>query len=136
MDVFHKVLTKIYEISGGRETHDVDFIELLKQEGFYPSRDSIKEHLSTEGWIIDSGRPSFVRITHWGMAEAKKAIAGPGTSDNGAEQFTGRLQKAAKDLSAAVNEVVNGPSGKTVKQAEDRLGEISDLLGKIKKSLG
>ena len=37
MDVYHKILVKLYEVTGGRDSKKVDFAELLKKEGFYPS---------------------------------------------------------------------------------------------------
>jgi hypothetical protein len=135
MDVFHKVLTRINEITGGRETHEVDFIELLKTEGFFANRDSIKDHLSTEGWITDAARPNHVRITHWGVAEAKKASAG--TSSDGKDigrQIT-LLQSAARDLTAALETFSAKPTAKGLKPAEDRLSEIGELINKIKKDL-
>src|SRR6476646_7850320 len=99
MDVFHKVLTRIYELTGGRDNKEVDLVERLKAEGFYSSRDSIKNHLSTEGWITDAARPDHVKITHWGMAEAKRAVADPKAADQGIERHTTRLLAVARDLS-------------------------------------
>jgi hypothetical protein len=135
MDVFHKVLTRIYQLTGGRETQDVDFVELLKTEGFYPSRESIKSHLSTEGWITDSGRPDHVRITHWGMAEAKKALANPDASGQGIDRHTTRLLAAARDFSIEVGEFVAKPTNSTIKPVEDRISEINNLITKIKGQL-
>jgi hypothetical protein len=132
MDVFHKVLTRIYEITGGRETQDVDFVELLKQEGFYPSRESIKDQLSTEGWITDSPRPDNVRITHWGMAEAKKALADPTAAGSDLDRHTTRLLTAARDFSIVIGEFVAKPDKKTLKPVEERFSEIEGLISKIK----
>jgi hypothetical protein len=135
MDVFHKVLTRIYESTGGRETQEVDFIELLKQDGFYPNRDSIKDHLSTEGWITDSPRPDHVRLTHWGIAEAKKTLAGPSASGQGIDQQTSRLLAAARDFSTVIGEFVSRPTSESLKPVEDRISEINTLLSKIKNQL-
>ena len=135
MDVFHKVLTRIYELSGGRETQEVDLIEILKAEGFYPSRDSIKNHLSTESWIIDSGRPDHVRITHWGMAEAKRTLADPNAAGQGIDRYTTRLLKAARDFSIEIGEFVAKPNDSTIRPVEDRISEMTTLLSKIKDQL-
>jgi hypothetical protein len=135
MDVFHKVLTRIYEISGGRESQEVDFVGLLKEEGFFPSRDSIKNHLSTEGWITDAARPDHVKITHWGMAEAKRAVADPKAADQGIERHTNRLLAVARDLSIVIGEFVAKPDKKTIKPVEERFSEIENLLSKIKGQL-
>ena len=135
MDVFHKVLTRIYELTGGRDSQEVDFVELLKVEGFYPSRDSIKNHLSTEGWITDSARPDHVRITHWGMAEAKKTLADPDASGQGLDRHTTRLLAATRDFSIEIGEFVAKPNDSTIKPVEDRISQISTLLSKIKGQL-
>lgn len=135
MDVFHKVLTRIYEITGGRDTQEVDFVELLKQEGFYPSRESIKAQLSTEGWITDSARPDHVRITHWGMAEAKKALADPTATGQEIDRHTTRLLAATRDFSIVIGEFVAKPEGKTLKPVEERFSEIEGLLSKIKEKI-
>lgn len=135
MDVFHKVLTRIYVLTGGRESQEVDLVELLKVEGFYPSRDSIKNHLSTEGWITDSSRPDCVRITHWGMAEAKKALANPDAADQELDRHTTRLLAATRDFSIEIGEFVAKPNTSTIKPVEDRMSEINTLLSKIKGQL-
>ena len=135
MDVFHKVLTRIYEITGGRETQEVDFVELLKQEGFFPSRESIKDQLSTEGWITDSPRPDHVRLTHWGMAEAKKALADPSATNQAIDRQTTRLLSVARDFSIVIGEFVARPDKKTLGPVEERFSEIESLLSKIKPQL-
>ena len=135
MDVFHKVLTRIYELTGGRDTQEVDFVELLKQEGFFPSRDSIKDQLSTEGWITDSVRPDHVRLTHWGLAEAKKALADPTAASQAIDRQTSRLLAAARDFSIVIGEFVARPDEKTLAPVEERLTEIENLLAKIKPQL-
>ena len=62
MDAFHKILVRIYEITGGRDSVDVDMVELTKKEGYFPSIDSITEMLKSESWVTES-RPNTVRIT-------------------------------------------------------------------------
>src|SRR5690242_8993602 len=112
MDAFQKVLVKIYEITGGRDTQDVDFMDLLKSEGFWASRDSIKEHLNREGWITDSPRSGLIRITHWGVAEAKKAMSSPTKTDPGLDRITARLGNVSRDFSIVVEEFIAKPSTK------------------------
>lgn len=132
MDAFQKVLVKIYEITGGRDTQDVDFMELLKSEGFWSSRESIKEHLNNEGWITDSPRSGLIRITHWGVAEAKKAMSSPPKTDPGIDRVTARLGNAARDFSIVVEEFIAKPSSKTLKPVQDRLSELDDMVDKVK----
>jgi hypothetical protein len=51
MDAYHKVLVKLYEETGGRETRQVDFASLLKKMGFYTAFTDILTRLNREGWI-------------------------------------------------------------------------------------
>lgn len=132
MDAFHRILVRIYEITGGRENYDVDFVELLKAEGFYPSLESIKSHMSTESWITDSPRPGSIRITHWGIAEAKKTLADPQAAEAGIDRTTARLSLVTRDFSIVVEEFISKPSKKSLQSVQDRLSEIESLVSKIK----
>jgi hypothetical protein len=132
MDTFHKILVRIYEISGGRDSQDVDFVDLVKTEGYMPSLENIKNHLSTESWITDSNKPGHVRITHWGAAEAKKSLASPAKTEAGIDRVTARLGNAAKDFSILVEEFIAKPSAQTLKPVQEKLTELDGLLGKVK----
>jgi hypothetical protein len=135
MDTFHKILVRIYELSGGRDSHDVDFVDLMKSEGFLPSLDNIKSQLNTEGWITDSPKPGNIRLTHWGVAEAKKTLASPTQTEAGIDRVMTRLGNAARDFSIVVEEFVAKPSTKTFQPVEDRLSELDNLLKKAKAML-
>jgi hypothetical protein len=132
MDVYHKVLLRIYEITGGRETEDVDFVELLKKEGFFPSLDSIKAHMATESWITDSPREKNVRITHWGVAEARKAkVASSGTTEP-VERQANRLLSETREFAIELEEFAVKPSASGLKIIEKRYDGIGSLIDKIK----
>ena len=135
MDVFHKVLARIYEISGGRETQEVDFIELLKKEGFYANRDNIKDQMSTEGWITDAARPGYVRITHWGMAEAKKSSKGGDKQDNGVAQQVEKLRTAVQKLTLSIDELGKNTNAKSLKAVEQNLTETTGIVSEIKSKI-
>lgn len=133
MDAFHKVLVRIYEISGGRDTKDVDLVDLLKAEGFFPSLENIKNHLSTESWITDSPRAPYIRITHWGVAEAKKALADPAAAEEaGIDRAVTRLKSVTRDFSIVVDEFIAKPTPKSLKPVEERLSELDALVNKVK----
>jgi hypothetical protein len=109
MDTYHKILVRILELSGGRDTVDVDLTDLLRKEGYLPSRDEICEMLKSEGWVTES-RPNVVRITHWGVAEAKKA----GTAKPGAvratERESRRLLAETREFAVVIEEFIADPS--------------------------
>jgi hypothetical protein len=131
MDAFHKVLVRIYEISGGRDSKDIDLVDLLKAEGFLPSLENIKNHLSTESWISDSPRAPYIRITHWGVAEAKKALADP-TAAEEIDRAVTRLKSVTRDFSIVVDEFIAKPTSKSLKPVEERLSELDALVNKVK----
>jgi hypothetical protein len=135
MDVFHKVLARIYEISGGRETQEVDLIELLKKEGFYANRDNIKDQMSTEGWITDAARPGYVRITHWGMAEAKKGSRGGSKQVNDVEQQVERLKNAVHKLALSVDELGKNTNAKSLKAVEQQVTETNGVISELKSKI-
>lgn len=91
MNVFHKVLLKVHEISGGKENADVDLIDLLKKEGFYSNIDNIAKQLQDEGWVTETSRKYTVRITHWGNSEAKRVLSDSPDKVNEREKESNRL---------------------------------------------
>lgn len=132
MDVYHKVLLRIYEITGGRETDDVDFVELLKKEGFFPSLESIKAHMATESWITDSPREKNVRITHWGVAEAKKAMTLSSGTMEPVERQAARLLSETKEFAIELGEFASKPSKDGLEIIEKRYDGIGSMITKIK----
>lgn len=109
MDTFHKILVRIYEITGGRESVDVDLVDLTKKEGYFPSIDSIAEMLKSESWVTES-RPNVVRITHWGIAEAKKAGSVRPDAARAVERDARKLHTGARDLGVMIEEFIADPS--------------------------
>lgn len=61
------MLVRVFEAAEGRETVDVDFVEIAKREGYFPSIDDIVSHMKAESWVTES-RTNIVRLTHWGIA--------------------------------------------------------------------
>jgi hypothetical protein len=110
MDAYHQVLVKLLEETQGREGKAVDFKDLVKKVGFHGNYPNIFNRLSEEGWIAEDMKADFVRITHWGVAEAKKAkaqadgVPSP-TSERAtkcvplAREFITALEKYARDAS-------------------------------------
>ena len=135
MDVYHKVLLKLYEASGGRDSVDVDFIALLKREGFFPSRDSITEQLKGESWMTDAPKPNHVRITHWGVMEARKAASGSSTDSNEITKQSNRLLAESHELSAMMEKFATSPSADSFKKIQKKLADMNAIADDIKGSL-
>lgn len=75
VDVYHLVLGKVYDASGGNAKKLVNMLEIIKQEGFSGAKDDIFELLNHEGWVVDSPTAGHVFITPWGMEEHKRFAA-------------------------------------------------------------
>lgn len=125
MDAFHKILVRIYEITGGRETVDVDLVDLTKKEGYFPSIDSIAEMLKSESWVTES-RPNVVRITHWGVAEAKKAGSVRPDAARAVERDARRLHAGSRDLGVMIEEFIADPN-------KDRFAAVTGKLGEMQR---
>ncbi|MBC7900475.1 MAG: hypothetical protein H7070_10545 [Saprospiraceae bacterium] len=135
MDVYHKILTKIYELADGRETIEVDLKELLKREGFFPSIDSISGHLITEGWMTETPRRHFVKLTHWGIAESKKALSQTPDMGNAITKDTNRLIADSREFAIMLEEFAADNSADKFKSIEKSFSQIKTTFEKIKANL-
>jgi hypothetical protein len=128
MDAFHKILVRIYEITGGRESVDVDLVDLTKKEGYFPSIDSIAEMLKSESWVTES-RPNIVRITHWGVAEAKRAGSVRPDAARAMERDARKLHADSRDLGVMIEEFIADPSKPRFAAV---IGKLSDMQGQAR----
>jgi hypothetical protein len=132
MDVYHKVLGKVHELSGGKESVDVDLVALLKREGFYSNFDGIKEHLSGESWVTDSPKPNHVRITHWGVMEARKAGRAGADGDQVVAKLSNKLLAETREFNIVLEEFVGRPSADSFNLMKKKLDELHAIAEKIK----
>ncbi len=133
MDAYHKILVRIYEESGGKEAVDVDLTDLTKKEGYFPSRDEICEMLKSESWVIES-RPNVVQLTHWGIAEAKKAGSVRPDAVRALERESRKLLAEIRDFAVVIEEFIADPGEarraalatkfSEIRVIYDRLGEL------------
>lgn len=135
MDVYHKVLTRIFEITGGKESSDVDLNDLLKREGFFPSRDSIATHLSNEGWVTGTDRQYVVRITHWGIAEAKRALSNAPDKKQLTEKDANSLLNRSREFVIMLEEFAAGPSKEKFKTIDKRFADLGAVIERLRSNL-
>ncbi len=135
MDVYHKVLIKLYEVTGGRESETVDLKELVKKEGYLPSYPQIKEHLSSQSWITETSRVDAVKITHWGVKEAKNHQ--PGAVDDllAVKKEINRTIADTRELVIFLEELAGDVSTENISKAEKKLAEINSAIQKLKSSV-
>lgn len=131
MDAYKKMLVKIYEISGGKENFDVDFVDLTKREGYYSNIDSFLAHLKGESWITEL-RPNVVRITHWGVAEARKVGSVRPDADRAVERESKRLLNASRELGVVIEEYISDTSSERFASVEAKFVEMKGILGSLR----
>ena len=135
MNVFHKVLVKIHEITGGKDTVDVDLADLLKREGYFPNLDNISKQLQDEGWITEPGRKNFIRITHWGAIEVKRVLTDSPDKKNEVDKNSTRMLNEARELIIMLEEFVAKPEKKKLDLIDKRLDEVKSRSGVIREHL-
>jgi len=135
MDVYHKVLTKIYEITGGRDTVKVDLIDLLKKEGFFSNIDNIAKHLGDEGWATGTDREYTVKLTHWGVAEAKRVLSDSPDKVSEVEKASNRMLADSRELVIMLEEFAAGPTKGKLDNIEKRLAEMTQRSASIRSYL-
>lgn len=135
MDVYHRVLVKLYELTGGRESETVDLKELVKKEGYLGSYPQIKDHLTGQSWITETARVDAVKITHWGVTEAKKSGGAGGDNTQAARKEINRTIADTRELAIFLEELANDVSKENISRIEKKLGEINSAIQKLKASV-
>ncbi len=135
MDVYHKVLTRLFKDSGGKETVKVDMGEILKQEGYFSSRDEISSRMIEEGWITEADAKYLVYLTHWGKAEAKKTLSNVPDNSRALEKDSKRLISTAKELVVMTEEFAGEPTKPRLSVIEKQFAELGDLMSRVKANM-
>lgn len=138
MDVYHKVLVKLYDATGGRDTQLVDFKELVKSLGFLGNYDDVTQKLSSQGWIAEASKENFVKITHWGVKEAQKALSGEGGDVDSTQELrktAGRLKEDTKHFLIMLEEFAADASKEKFALVEKKFGELNSAIAKLKESI-
>ena len=133
MDAYHQVLIKLLEETEGRDSKAIHFKDLVKKAGFLGNYPNIFQHLSQEGWIAEDPKADFVRITHWGIAEAKKAkSANPNEEKKVSENALKCLAKT-KEFVAVLENFAKDSSKDNLKKAENIFSEVENVFNLAKK---
>lgn len=135
MDVYHKVLTRVYELSEGRDSVDVDLSDVTKKEGFFPSIDDITHFLAGESWVTETPRKYVVRITHWGAAEAKKTLSNTPDKALAVTKDSNKTLAETKEFVIMLEEFATGPSSAKLDVIEKRYAEIGVILERIRSNI-
>lgn len=137
MDAYHKVLVKLYEATGGRESHAVDFKELVKAEGFLGNYEDVFQKLSAQGWIAETPKENYVTITHWGVKEAQKSASGVTDADTAQEisKTSNLLNGGAREFLALLEEFQSDASKENFGRVEKKFDELKTAMDKLRESI-
>lgn len=136
MDAYHQVLARLYEVTDGKDTKSVDFKELVRSLGFHGNYPDIFERLSRDGWIAEDKKADFVRITHWGVLEAKKSPAP--LFDQSERNLTADAGKAlveVKELSLLMEIFTRNTSRDNLTAVEKKIEGLMTLINQIKANI-
>jgi hypothetical protein len=135
MDVYHKVLLNLYNVTGGKDSQSVDLKDLVKGQGFLGNYGDIFQMLSGQGWIAETPKANYVRITHWGVKEVKKATDVTPFAAQNAKKEAAQLISDAKLFLIMLEEFASDTSVENLKQVEKKLTEINAAIGNLKSGI-
>lgn len=135
MDVYHKVLLKLYQVTDGKDSHTVDLKDLVKSQGFLGNYDDIFQLLNGQGWIVETPKLNFVKISHWGVKEAKNSAGAAPDSTQIIKKEANRLIGETKQFLILLEEFSTDLSKESFSQVEKKLGDLTSAIGKLKSSL-
>ena len=135
LDLYHKVLAKLYEVTEGKESQIVDLKDLVKTQGFLGSYHDIFQFLSIQGWIMETSKADYVKITHWGVKEAKKMQSGLPDASLEVKREAEKLIKYIKEFLITAEEFAAETSKENFKFLENNLDEIKSVMSKLKDNI-
>lgn len=136
MDVYHRVLTRLYEVTDGKDSKAVDLKDLVKSLGFLGNYPDIFERLSAAGWIAEDKKADFVRITHWGVSEVKKSPAAANQSSNNLKSDADKAIAEVKELGLLLEIFANDASKANLTPVERKIDSLKAVINQIKSNLG
>lgn len=132
MNVYQKVLLRLYEETGGRDSKAIYLKDIVKEMGFLPSYEDIFNQMSHHGWITETRRSNEVNITPWGVREAKKVDKGGGDNSREVNRAANKIKSEARELLVMTEELVDDVSEEHMKAVENKLAEVSDAVKSLK----
>lgn len=135
MDVYHRVLVKLFEETGGSDSKAIDFADLVKRMKFHANYVSIFKELSVQGWIVETGKADWVRLTHWGIQEAKKSqVVGSGDGREAKKDFN-KLLSEARELVGLIETLSSDETKENFSSVEKKSLQINALIADLKSKI-
>ncbi len=134
MDVYRKVLVKLYKETNGNTSETVNLLDLIKKAGFLPSYKEIVKELAYRSWIYEE-KHDKVKLTHWGVDEAKKWLSGNSSSDQDLKKNVNRLSAETSEFTVEVEKFAADISLEKLGAIEKKFNKINKLIEEIKSDL-
>ena len=135
MDVYHKVLSKLYQVTGGKDSQTVDLKDLVKNLGFLGNYNDIFQMLSGQGWVAETPKLNYVRITHWGVKEANKSGNGEADVAQLVKNQTAGLVADTKQFLILLEAFASDTSEANFGQVENKLNIINSAINKLRANI-
>lgn len=135
LDLYHKVLAKLYEVTEGKESQIVDLKDMVKTQGFLGSYHDIFQFLSIQGWIMETSKADYVKITHWGVKEAKITQSGLPDAPQEFKNDVDKLVKNIKDFLITAEEFAAETSEESLRFLENQVDEIKSAINRLKENI-
>lgn len=132
MDVYHRVLVKLFEETGGSDSKAVDFADLVKRMKFHANYINIFKELSVQGWIVETGKVDWVRLTHWGIEEAKKSQTSGAVGNQEAKKDFTKLLSEARELVGMIESLPSDANKDNLAIIEKKNSQINEIIAGIK----
>lgn len=131
MDIYNKFIAKIYEETGGNDSQAIDFVDLVKREGFYGSYNDLFKELSNRGWITETSKPDWIKITHWGAREAKRVQSGEDSAGN-LQRDANLLLAESREFAALVEDFLKDLSNDNFSALEKKISGLNKAFSYLK----
>lgn len=132
MDVYHRVLVKLFEETGGSDSKAVDFADLVKRMKFHANYVNIFKELSVQGWIVETGKVDWVRLTHWGIEEAKKSQTDGESANPETKKDFNKLLSEARDLVGLIETLSNDGTKENFSRVEKKGAQLNAVIVELK----
>ncbi len=133
MNVYQKVLVRLFEEAGGRDSKAIYLKDVLKDMGFFPSYSDILSQMNHDGWVTETSRTGEVKLTHWGIREAKNLSKGGTDNTREIGRVAGKLKSESKLFGVMIEELVEDVTPDNFQAAEKKLASVSKALEGLKK---
>ncbi len=136
MDIYHRVLLKLFEETGGSDSKAVDFADLVKRLKFHANYMNIFKELSVQGWIVETGKADWVKLTHWGIEEAKKSQTGASGGDaQELKKDANRLLAEARELVGLLENLATDVTKDNLSSVEQKVSRLNSIITDLKAKL-